>query len=188
MAKQNDRKTSNDKKVKKSIFKDERIRFTIGLFTVLLSLYLVIAFFSYMFTWKVDQSFEWQSIFSSASVRVDNIAGKVGASFAAQFMNRWFGLSSFAVPFVVLIAGLRLLKIRLLPLRRTFYRSLVGMILLSLVLGYLFEDARGYLGSGLGGAHGLYVSLWLNAFVGKAGTAFLPVSYTHLTLPTKRIV
>jgi len=126
-----------------------------------------------MFTWKVDQSFEWQSIFSSASVRVDNIAGKVGASFAAQFMNRWFGLSSFAIPFVVLIAGLRLLKIRLLPLRRTFYRSLVGMILLSLVLGYLFEDARGYLGSGLGGAHGLYVSSWLNAFIGKAGTAFL---------------
>jgi S-DNA-T family DNA segregation ATPase FtsK/SpoIIIE len=173
MAKQNDRKTSNDKKVKKSIFKDERIRFTIGLFTVLLALYLAIAFFSYMFTWKVDQSFEWQSIFSSASVRVDNIAGKVGASFAAQFMNRWFGLSSFAIPFVVLIAGLRLLKIRLLPLRRTFYRSLVGMILLSLVLGYLFEDARGYLGSGLGGAHGLYVSSWLNAFIGKAGTAFL---------------
>ncbi|HPF93447.1 MAG TPA: DNA translocase FtsK [Tenuifilaceae bacterium] len=149
------------------------MRFTIGLFTVLLALYLAIAFFSYMFTWKADQSFEWQSIFSSASVRVDNIAGKVGASFAAQFMNRWFGLSSFAIPFVVLIAGLRLLKIRLLPLRRTFYRSLVGMILLSLVLGYLFEDARGYLGSGLGGAHGLYVSSWLNAFIGKAGTAFL---------------
>ena len=120
MAKQNDRKTSNDKKVKKSIFKDERIRFTIGLFTVLLSLYLAIAFFSYMFTWKVDQSFEWQSIFSSASVRVDNIAGKVGASFAAQFMNRWYGLSSNAVPFIELIARLRILKHRLQPLRRPY--------------------------------------------------------------------
>lgn len=173
MAKQNDKKISGTKKQKKGFLKDERIRFTIGLFTVLLSIYLTIAFLSYMFSWKVDQSFEWQSIFSSASVRVDNIAGKLGASFAAQFMNRWFGISSFAIPFVILIAGLKLLKIRLLPLRKTFFRSIIGLILVSLILGFLFQDANGYLGSGLGGAHGLFISSWLNAFIGKAGTAFL---------------
>ena len=43
---------------KKSFFKDERVRFTIGLFTLLLSIYITIAFISYLFTWKVDQSFE----------------------------------------------------------------------------------------------------------------------------------
>lgn len=173
MAKQNDRKTSSTKKQNQGFLKDERIRFTIGLFTVLLSIYLTIAFLSYMFSWKVDQSFEWQSIFSSASVRVDNIAGKVGASFAVQFMNQWFGISSFAIPFVILIAGLRLLKIRVLPFRKTFFRSIVGVILVSLILGFLFQEANGYLGSGLGGAHGLFISSWLNAFIGKAGTAFL---------------
>lgn len=178
MAKQNDKTKSNTKDQNKSLLKDERIRFTLGLFTVLLSVYLTIAFFSYLFSWKVDQSFEWQSIFSSSSVRVDNFAGKVGASFAAQFMNRWFGLSSFAIPFVILIVGLRLLKIRLLPLRKTFYKSIIGIVLVSLILGFLFEDANGYLGSGLGGAHGLFVTSWLNAFIGKAGTAFLLIVLT----------
>ena len=175
MAKKGNNDTASVKggKVKKSIFYDERIRFTLGFFTMLFALYLTIAFVSYLFSWKVDQSFEWQSIFSNASVRVDNWAGKVGASFASQFMNRWFGLAAFVVPFLIGLGGLRLLKLRVLPLRKSIFRGLVGMLIFSLLLGYLFEEAGGYLGSGLGGQHGLFISKWLNAFIGRTGTAFL---------------
>jgi len=49
----------------------------------------------------------------------------------------------------------------------------VGTVLLSLVLGFLFRATGGFLGSGLGGAHGLFVSDWISAFIGKVGTAFL---------------
>lgn len=175
MAKKGDNDTTSVKggKVKKSMLHDERIRFTLGFFTMLFALYLTIAFVSFLFNWKVDQSFEWQSIFSNASVRVDNWAGKVGASFASQFMNRWFGLASFVVPFLIGLGGLRLLKLRVLPLRKSVFRGLVGMLIFSLLLGYLFEEAGGYLGSGLGGQHGLFISKWLNAFIGRTGTAFL---------------
>ncbi len=166
----------NEKEKKKGILKDERLRFTLGLFVLLFSFYLTIAFVSYLFAWKSDQSFEWQSIFSSSSIRVDNWAGKVGASFSSQFLNRWFGISSFAIPFIIGIIGLRLFKIRVLPLRKTIYRSIIFMILLSLTLGFLFQDTNGYLGSGLGGAHGLFVTQWLNAFIGKAGTAFVLIT------------
>lgn len=180
---------SNDNK-KNNLLHDERVRFTIGFFTILFALYLAIAFISYLFKWQVDQSFEWQSIFSSSSVRVDNWAGKVGASFASQFLKRWFGLSSFVVPFLIAIAGFRLLKIRLLSLRKTFYRGLVGMLIASLILGFLFESTGGYLGSGLGGAHGLFVTQWLNAFIGKAGTAFLLLvaSVSYLFFVSDRFV
>lgn len=173
MAKKNVNSVKNGNKQSNNFFHDERVRFTLGFFTILFALYLTIAFVSYLFKWQADQSFEWQSIFSSSSVRVDNWAGKVGASFASQFLNRWFGLASFAVPFLVSIGGFRLLKIRLFPLRKTIFRGLVGMLILSLVFGFLFENAGGYLGSGLGGAHGLFVTQWLNAFIGKTGTAFL---------------
>lgn len=166
----------NEKEKKKGILKDERLRFTLGLFVLLFSFYLTIAFVSYLFAWKSDQSFEWQSIFSSSSIRVDNWAGKVGASFSSQFLNRWFGISSFAIPFIIGIIGLRLFKIRVLPLRKTIYRSIIFMVLLSLTLGFLFQDTNGYLGSGLGGAHGLFVTQWLNAFIGKAGTAFVLIT------------
>ncbi len=166
----------NGKEKKKGFLKDERLRFTLGLFVLLFSLYLTIAFVSYLFVWKSDQSFEWQSVLSSSSIRVDNWAGKVGASFSSQFLNRWFGISSFALPFIFGVIGLRLLKIRVLPLRKTVYRAIIAMVLLSLTLGFLFQDTNGYLGSGLGGAHGLFVTQWLNAFIGKAGTAFLLIT------------
>src|SRR5690554_6214771 len=88
-------------KGKKRMLQDERVRFTLGFFVLLFALYLTLAFVSFLFSWKVDQSFEWQSVFSNATIRADNWAGKVGATFASQFMNRWFGVASFIVPFLI---------------------------------------------------------------------------------------
>ncbi|RPH33789.1 MAG: DNA translocase FtsK [Bacteroidales bacterium] len=175
MAKQEEK--TNDKKAEpeiqeKSFFKDERVRFTAGVFTVFFAIYLSIAFTSYLFTWQVDQSFEWQNIFSGSDTRVENWTGKIGASFAAQFMNRWFGVSSFSVPFIIGLLGLRLLKTRPLPFRRTTFKLIIGTILISLVLGFCFQTTGGFLGSGLGGAHGLFISSWISALAGKVGTAF----------------
>lgn len=158
---------------KKSFFKDERVRFTFGVFTIFFAIYLTIAFVSYLFTWQVDQSFEWQNIFSGSENRVQNWTGKIGASFSVQFMNRWFGVASFSFPFIIGLLGLRLLKTRPLPFRKTTFKLLIGTVLLSLALGFLFQTAGGFLGSGLGGAHGLFVSNWISALVGKVGTAFL---------------
>ncbi len=158
---------------KKSFFKDERVRFTLGVFTIFFAIYLTIAFVSYLFSWQVDQSFEWQNIFSGSDTRVQNWTGKIGASFSVQFMNRWFGIASFSVPFIIGLLGLRLLKTRPLPFRKTTFKLIIGTVLLSLVLGFLFQTTGGFLGSGLGGAHGLFVSNWISALVGKVGTAFL---------------
>jgi DNA segregation ATPase FtsK/SpoIIIE, S-DNA-T family len=192
MAKKNGNGTNGKvaDKTKKGVFKDERVLFTLGFFTILFSIYLTIAFISYLFKWQGDQSFEWQSIFSSSSVRVDNWAGKVGASFASQFINRWFGLASFIVPFIISIAGFRFLKIRLLPLRKTIFRGIVGMVILSLILGFIFQGYGKFLGSGAGGAHGLFVTQWLNAFIGKTGTAFLLLllASTYLFFVSDRFV
>lgn len=160
-------------KERKGFLKDERIRFTLGLFTTLLSVYLMVAFISYLFTWKVDQSFEWQSVFSASSVRVNNWAGKVGASLASQFMNHWFGISSLAFPVIIFLGGLKLLKIKTVSFKKIVYRVLWGIVLLSLVLGFVFDTTNGYLGSGLGGKHGLFVTSWLNSFIGKMGTGLL---------------
>jgi hypothetical protein len=40
-------------------------------------------------------------------------------------------------------------------------------------LDTFFGHAGGFLGSGPGGAHGFYMAEWLNALIGKTGTAFL---------------
>ncbi|HOZ15855.1 MAG TPA: DNA translocase FtsK 4TM domain-containing protein [Tenuifilaceae bacterium] len=158
---------------KKSFFKDERVRFTIGLFTLLLSIYITIAFVSYLFTWKVDQSFEWQNLFSGSDIRVKNWTGKLGASISAQFMHHWFGVSSLAFPLIFAVFGLKLLKLYSGKIWKLTFKVVVGVVLFSLITGFLFGTAHGFLGSGLGGAHGLFIAEWISAILGKVGTAFL---------------
>lgn len=154
-------------------FRDDRTKLVIGLSIIVFALYLSLAFISYLFSWKADQSFEWSKIFSGPELRVENWSGKTGAWFAYLFMDRWFGIASFSAPFILLITGLRLLNLKLVPLWKTVKITVIATILLSVTFGYLFSDSGGFLGSGLGGNHGFVVSNWLNAFIGKVGTAFL---------------
>jgi DNA segregation ATPase FtsK/SpoIIIE, S-DNA-T family len=164
------------KRKKKKYFRflrDERFKLTLGIFFVLFSLYLYLAFISYFFTWKTDQSFDWSRVFSGPEIMVDNWAGKFGAYLANKFINNWFGIASAVLPFILLITGLRLLNIRTLPLGKTSRILLVGTILLSIILSFLFGDAGGFLGSGPGGGHGFFLSEWLSSILGKVGTMFL---------------
>ena len=166
--------TSSRKKNRISgFFRDERFRLSIGSFILVFALFLTLSFISYFFTWKTDQSFEWEKIISSPDLRVENWAGKSGAWLSSLFMNRWFGIASFSIPFLLILIGFKLIRVRLAPFGRTFRLVITGAILLSLVLGYIFGVAGGFLGSGPGGAHGYFMAEWLNALLGKTGTAFL---------------
>ncbi len=156
-----------------SFLKDERFRLSLGSFILLFSLFLTLSFVSYFFTWKTDQSFEWERVISDPGVRVENWAGKTGAWLSSLFINNWFGIASFSIPFILIITGFKLIRVRLVPYGKALRITVTATILLSLSLGYLFGDAGGYLGSGPGGAHGYYMAEWLNALIGKTGTAFL---------------
>ncbi|MGE0088616.1 MAG: DNA translocase FtsK 4TM domain-containing protein [Bacteroidales bacterium] len=173
---------------KKSFLKDERVRFTIGLFALLLSIYILISFISYLFTWKVDQSFEWQNLFSGSDIRVKNWTGKLGASISALFMNKWFGISSLAFPLIIAVYGLKLLKLYTGKIWKLTFKVIIGVVLFSLISGFLFSTAHGFLGSGLGGAHGLFIAEWISAIIGKVGTAFLLllflIAYTIYVKPS----
>lgn len=168
--KENGRKTGG-------FFKDERFRFSLGIFILLFSLFLLLSFISYLFTWKIDQSFDWSKTVSDPTFTVDNWAGKTGAFMSNHFINKWFGLPSLMFPFLFALIGFRLLGVKLMTLGKSIRATLFGVILLSLGLGYLFGEAGGFLGSGPGGAHGYYMSRWINAFAGKTGAAFLLIVF-----------
>ena len=161
-----------------SFFNDERLRLFLGSFILVFALFLTLSFVSYFITWKADQSFEWEKIISNQNIRAENWAGKTGAWLSSLFINRGFGIASFSIPFLLILTGFQLMKIRLAPYGRTFRITITGAVLLSLILGYLFTDAGGLLGSGPGGAHGYFMAEWLNAFIGKTGTALLLVLLT----------
>ncbi len=163
---------ATDPNVKKA--KIEKIRVVLGITLILFSLFCAFACLSFLFTWKADQSMKFHN-FWDAAVLVENWGGKMGAWLANVFMYNWFGVAGFGVSFMVFAVGLRLLNLRIKNF--TFGKSLVytsfAMILTSFVLGYLFGNTWGYLGSGLGGAHGFFVVKYLNAFLGKLGTGLL---------------
>ena len=171
MKKQKARKSiSTSTKLKLS---DERVRFTAALATLLLSLYVCLAFFSYFFTWKEDQSFIWQNAISSADIVAQNLTGKYGAKIANLFILKGIGLSAFFIPVLIFLFSLKLFKYNKINYNRTFRFLIYLAILTSVIFGFIFGSTRGYWGNGLGGEYGLHISTWLLSFIGKIGTAFL---------------
>ncbi len=173
MGKKNGRQEEKNGKKSKARLADERIKITLCLVFTAFSVLLLLAFISYLFTWKTDQSFEWNRVFSNPDYRVDNWSGKAGAWLANLFLNQWFGLASFSFPFMFLLIGLKLMRVRINRTGWILRVTIISTILLSIWLGYIFKSADGFLGSGPGGRHGLYVSDWLSAFAGKIGSLLI---------------
>ncbi|MCT4638029.1 MAG: DNA translocase FtsK [Bacteroidales bacterium] len=169
--------------------KDERIKFILGLITILFGIYMALAFFSYFFTWKADQSFIWNKAVSASDIIAENWTGKYGAKLANSLILKGFGLSSFFVPFLIIIVGLRLFNIRKIPLRRTIRFSLYLMIITSIALGFILGTTGGYWGSGLGGEYGLFIAKWISSFIGKVGTVFfLIITTCSILIFSNRVV
>jgi S-DNA-T family DNA segregation ATPase FtsK/SpoIIIE len=95
-------------------FQDGRLFKIIGLLFLVLSLYFLIAFTSYLFTWQEDYSYVidanggWNNLFKTYEELqqvnippvVQNWLGKIGALLSHQFIYEWFGLGSFLFVFV----------------------------------------------------------------------------------------
>ncbi|MDD4032361.1 MAG: DNA translocase FtsK 4TM domain-containing protein [Bacteroidales bacterium] len=162
--------------------KDPKVRIFAGVLILSFSTLMLLAFISYFFTWKIDQSFEWSDVFSKAEITVQNWVGKLGARLANLGINHGFGIPAFFILFFFFVVGFRLLKVKLMPIPRAFFFSSVSLILFSMVLGYLFGTAGGYLGSGPGGSHGYFMAEWMKAFLGLygAGVCFAVLLFTYL--------
>ena len=154
-------------------FKDERGRFFLGGLLTLTTLYLTLAFLSFFFTGGNDQSklsISMFELFKSADITVQNWTGKLGAYLANLFINEGVGIAAFFPVAFVFVTGMRLWSIKLVSLKKAFIWCISGSIWFSLAFGFFF--VQGYEDSFLflGGAHGYYVSTWLNAAFGKFGT------------------
>jgi DNA segregation ATPase FtsK/SpoIIIE, S-DNA-T family len=155
--------------------RDERTHKISGLLLIVAAAFLLIAFFSYFFTWRNDQSYvtgSWIDLMRYSDYRVENWLGKVGAIAAHQFMHQWFGLASFAFVLLAFVAGFRILfKVALLPAMKTLNYSLFTLLYLSPVLAFCFQNKSELLF--LGGGLGFAMNKWLTLSIGTAGTGIL---------------
>lgn len=158
-----------------AFIRDERTHKIFGSILLLISAYLLLAFISYLFTWKADQSVVsdksiWQLVISGKEVTVDNWLGKFGAGISHLFIFKWFGIASFLFVVNAFVIGLRIMTgITLLPIPRMLSVSALSLIWTAVFLGYMSGPSYRF----MGGAFGYHITEWMKASLGSVGTLFL---------------
>ncbi|MBK7084654.1 MAG: DNA translocase FtsK 4TM domain-containing protein [Flavobacteriales bacterium] len=135
--------------------------------------YLLVAFVSYLFTWKLDQDLTNRSwgVLLSREVQAENWLGKLGALLSHRFIRTWFGIASFAFVLWSFLGGMRiLLGTWLLPFKRTLTWTALTLLWLPAALGFVFRS--GDLAF-LGGAVGYTINGHLTGLIGNFGTGAL---------------
>ena len=152
----------------------KKVKSTTGIILILLSFFFFLSSFSYLLTWQDDQYrvmnkgfFEF--IFDGSEEPVANWLGKFGAWMSHLLIYKWFGVASFGIPLVLLVAGVKMVfDIAILPLQKTFSVAAVFTVWTSVLLGY-FAESINY----LGGAFGFQINKWFDITFGKFGSLIL---------------
>lgn len=157
--------------------KNERFQKMAGLTLLLFSIYLLIAFSSFFFTWKVDSdkvNGAWLGLLFQPEISVENWLGKIGAILSHLIIQKWFGIAGFVFVLISFLAGFKILfKTDLLPIGKTIRYSFFSFFFVATVLAYLIP-AHSEL-SFLAGAVGMEINRWLMSLLGKPGTGILLV-------------
>ena len=168
------KKRESDKKIKekgasgvKNFFMDERLRFISGAIITGLAFYLLISCLSFLLTWQTDHSV---TALQGLDAKVDNWGGRWGHIISEKIISYGFGFGAFLIPFIFGAIGLKLLNFPKIRVWGIVIKLAFAVLVLSIVLSFMFGLSDGYLISGPGGAHGLKVTRWLNALIGKIGT------------------
>src|SRR5580658_3893549 len=155
----------------RQIAKDERTHKITGAVFLLLAIFLLLAFTSYLYTWKEDQylvSGGWRVLMPSTAVKASNLLGNLGALVSHLFFFNGFGLASYLFCSFFFIVGVNLLfKRKVFSISRNLRYVVTGLLYFSVALAFVTR------GSGFpwGGAVGDMIGDWLTRFLGWVGTA-----------------
>ena len=187
MATQKYSKKENTQKEKREIkwiqdiratIKNETVQFVTGLLCVMMSLYMILAFSSFILNGGADQSaMEQQSITeqiaNATTEQVQNATGRSGAHIAQTLINHSFGISSYSIAIFLLVSGLSLMRINKFNLKHwgiCCATTLIwGSLFLSVTIDRWFNNSAVY----WGGYHGHNVAAWLDGQFGMPGIAIL---------------
>ncbi len=143
--------------------KDERTCFVLGLFLVIVTIFIFFSFASYVFTIAADQS---QVEGSLRSAPVKNWSGLSGAKIANLFINQSFGVSAFLLLIFPFVLGLRLMQIKTFSLWKSFLLPGILLIWSSVFFSFFFYNFYKDSALSWGGAHGDFLSVWLFENIG----------------------
>ena len=159
-------------------FKSNQFRYTLGFFLSIFSGYLAVAFISYIFSGRFDQSkldLPWQEYLFDPSVQVQNIAGKGGAYLSELFINMGFGFPSFFFIVIFLVAALNLFGWRGIKFFKTLLFSSLWMIWASISIALAVTVSSGDQFLYVGGMYGFILSSLLSSLLGAFGASLIMI-------------
>ena len=169
MAKNKTKKTSKPKIKAPSFKMSSQQKLILGSFLSILGLLLFVAFVSYIFTGKADQSTLTE--FTTRDVKTENWLNKTGAWLSDFFIYRGFGVASFIFSGLLFLSGVFILtNSNLSKLRTHWFWGTFIVIWLSILFGF-FANTLDI----LGGTIGLEMNTFLQDYLGKIGTSLLLV-------------
>lgn len=187
MATQKNTKKEKVKKEKKELkwmqsirtaIKNETAQFIVGLLLVMVALYMILAFSSFILNGGADQSaMEPQTVTEALANttpdKVENATGRSGAHIAQTLINGCFGISAYCIAAFMLVLGLNLMRTYKFNLKHWGICCATILVWGSLFLSITVD--RWFVGSGIywGGYHGHNVSEWLSAQFGMPGIIIL---------------
>ena len=178
------------------IFNNERINFVIGFCLLIVAVYLVWSFISYLFTGAADQSlieFPRDGEIMNEKREFQNACGSLGAYTSWFFIKRCFGLAAFIIPVFIFLMAVNLMRAYKVRLLKWFMSLTIIMIWASITMAKflepLFEDAC----YNPGGDHGLAICQQIEGLIGLPGlTAILGLAavafLTYLSMETVIII
>lgn len=158
-----------------SFFRSSQFRAILGLVLLFFSLFMLLAMVSYLFTGDADQSFVTATAADREAQNLEaaNWTGSKGAYVAEFVINSTFGISSFALVFLLVILAFLLLKINVKSSTKCVIYPILFLawapVVFHLALGYICRNS--YIN--IGGAYGEWMSGLLSTNFGIIGEVLI---------------
>jgi S-DNA-T family DNA segregation ATPase FtsK/SpoIIIE len=163
--------TSERKPTAFAFLKTKQAQTIFGIFLMLFSLFLCIAFISFFFNWQEDQSTLHQ--LTNRAIKSKNLLGKIGANLSHFFIYRGFGIAAFIIAFQLFVTGSYILiQRKLSKIVVSWNWGLIAMVLISVAFGFLHEKF-----ALLAGVIGYEINRYLQDFIGKTGLTLLLIFF-----------
>lgn len=164
-------------KPKRFVFSTKH-RIILGVFLMLLSLGLIIAFSSFLIHWKEDQSALWQ--LNNRNEPTENLLSKFGAIAGHAFIYKGFGIASYILAALLFMTGTYFfLDVPIKKLWNRWFWGIVNVLWISVAFGFLADKFPL-----LGGVVGSELNTYLQVYLGKTGLilllSFVFISYLVL--------
>ena len=156
----------------KELARDERTGKILGVFFLLIAVFLFISFISYLFTWKQNQPIAGKGFGAvlEGGEPAANLLGRLGAVVSHFFIYKAFGIASFLVCTFFFVVGINLLfRQRVFSIWRNLKYVTVGLLVLSVSLSFIFYASEFPFGGGVGNM----INDKLNGAMGTLGTGAL---------------